>query len=200
MEEIELRGQAGDPELQLTTRSFNAAILGWKNSNATEAAQRAEALLARMIRRYKDGDERCRPDRVTINSVISVLAKSPQVDAAERARGFLDVMEDLGKLGDVIKPDRYSYNSVIDAYSRSSEPGAARSAQALFDRMQARYQQGDKGLLPDLITYTSLRLAWMASNESDAPENIRRIGIEILQEVDRQKKLASAAASRRHLS
>lgn len=198
MEEMELRGQAGDPELQLTTRSFNAAILAWKNSNETDAAQRAEALLARMTRRYKDGDERCRPDRVTINSVISVLAKSPQADAAERARRFLDFMENLSESGDVIKPDRYSYNSVIDAYARSSEPGAARSAQALFERMQARYQQGDKALLPDLITYTSLRLAWMASNESDAPGNVRRIGIEILQEVDRQKKLANSAAARRH--
>jgi hypothetical protein len=193
---MELRGQAGDPELRLSTRSFNAAILAWKNSNATDASQRAEALLASMTKRYKDGDEGCRPDRVTINSVISVLAKSPHPNSAERAHRFLDFMENLSKSGDIIKPDRYSYNSVIDAYARSTDPGAARSAQALYERMQARYEQGEKELLPDLITYTSLRLAWTASNDTDAQGRIRRIGIQILQEVDRQKKVASAAAEK----
>ena len=116
LDEIEVRGRVGDSELCLTTRSYNAAILAWKNSNCTDAPERAEALLKKMNARYKAGDEVCRPDRVTINSIIGVWARSHQPRAALRAEEFLQFMEKLYEAGDpMIKPDRYSYNTVIDA-------------------------------------------------------------------------------------
>ena len=115
LEELESRGRAGDPELSLTARSFNAAILAWKNSNAPDASERAEALLKKMTAIHKAGNKQCRPDRVTINSIIGVWAKkSPEEGAAARAKVFLDFLEELYESsGDPsIKPDRYSYNSV----------------------------------------------------------------------------------------
>jgi hypothetical protein len=63
---------------------------------------------------HKTGNKHCRPDRVTINSIIGVWAKkSPEEGAAARAREFLDFLEELYEsLGDLsIKPDRYSYNT-----------------------------------------------------------------------------------------
>lgn len=178
LKELETRCRAGDSELAPTTRSYNAAILAWKNSNATDAPQRAEALLKWMNDRYGAGDNACRPDRVTINSIISVWAKCQQEGASERAETFLKFMEDLYyEAGDqTLKPDTYSFNSVIDAYAWSSSQGAARRAEALYERMKQLYEAGDQDLQPDIITLTSLRNAWSRSEDAEAAGKIKHIG------------------------
>jgi len=184
--EMEQRGSAGDSELGLTTRSFNAAILAWKNSNVPEAPERAEKLLKRMNEKYKAGDEQCRPDRVTINSIIGVWAKSSQERAASRAEEWLVFLEKLDK------PDLFSYNSVIDAYSRSALPDATAKAQALYERMTVLYEAGESDLKPDLITLTCLRKTWMKSNDV---EGQRQVGKLILKEVERQHMAKRAASN-----
>ena len=70
--------------------------------------------------------------------------------------------------------------------------GAAMKAQALYERMQALYEAGED-LRPDIMTLTSLRKAWMASNDVNAQ---RRVGELILKEVDRQRKISQAAAAK----
>jgi len=195
LDELETRGRAGDSELCLTTRSFNAAILAWKNSNATDAPERAEALLKRMNEKYKAGDERCRPDRVTINSIIGVWAKSSQEGAAVRAEEFLQFMERNVKSGDPIKPDIYSYNSVVDAYSKSPADDSARRAQAVYDRMKALHEAGERDLRPDLITLTSLRKAWIESEDEEKEKFLRRTGELIFAELAWRKRINSASPS-----
>ena len=187
--ELESRCRAGDSELAPTTRSYNAAILAWKNSNATDAPQRAEALLKRMNDRYGAGDANCRPDRVTINSIISVWAKSRQEDAPQRADTFLNFMVKLYfEVGDdSLKPDSYSFNSVIDAYSSSSWPGAARRAEALYMTMKRLHEEGNRDLKPDIITLTSLRHAWVRSEDEDAHVKLKELRRLISKERSRGK-------------
>ena len=176
LQELETRRRAGDVELTPKTRSYNAAILAWMNSNAADAPQRAEALLKRMNERYKVGDEDCRPDRWTINHIISVWAKSGEENAPERAETFLNFMEKLYEAGDSsLKPDSITFNSVISAYSQSSSNGAAHRADALYERMQQLYEAGDKDLRPDICTLKSLHKCWSRSNCTEAPEKIKRI-------------------------
>ena len=176
LRELEDKSGAGDLELRPRTRSYNAAILAWKNSNEPDAPQRAEALLKRMNERYKSGDERCRPDRVTINSIISVWAKSGQENAPKRAEEFLHFMEQLWAQGDQsLRPDRYTYNAVIDAYASSCLKSSARRADELFKRMKELHDSGDKDLMPDIVTFTSLLSAWQKSNEPEAPEKIKQL-------------------------
>jgi pentatricopeptide repeat protein len=192
LKELETRCRAGDSELAPTTRSYNAAILAWKNSNSTDAPQRAEALLKRMNARYGAGDESCRPDRVTINSIISVWAKCRQEGASERAETFLKFMENLYyQAGDTsLKPDSYSFNSVIDAYSWSSSTGAAHRAEALYNRMKSLYEAGDPDLQPDIVTLTSLRNAWARSGDAEAPRKLKRIGY-LISKRRKQSRLAA---------
>jgi pentatricopeptide repeat protein len=188
--ELETRCRAGDSELAPTTRSYNAAILAWKNSNSTDAPQRAEALLKRTNERYGAGDETCRPDRVTINSIISVWANSCQEAAPERAEAFLRFMEKLYyEAGDEsLKPDSYSFNSVIAAYSSSSSPQAAHRAEALYETMKRLHEAGDRDLKPDIITLTSLRHAWRRSHDGEAEEKLKNLGLLISQERRRRRK------------
>jgi hypothetical protein len=187
--ELETRCRAGDRELAPTTRSFNAAILAWKNSNATDAPQRAEALLKRMNDRYGAGDANCRPDRVTINSIISVWAKSGQKEAPQRAETFLNFMVKLNAevSDDSLKPDSYSFNSVIDAYSSSSCPRAAHRAEALYETMKRLHEAGDRDLKPDIITFTSLRHAWVRSGDKNTHVKLKEVGKLISKERHREK-------------
>eukprot|EP00980_Cylindrotheca_fusiformis_P001461 scaffold345_cov134-Cylindrotheca_fusiformis.AAC.72 len=177
LNEMEQRHRAGDMELAPTTRSYNAAILAWKNSSAEDAPERAEALLKRMNERYGSGDQHCRPDRVTINSIIGVWARCRREGAPERAETFLRFMEHLYyDAGDVnFKPDNISFNTVIDAYSSSSSQDAAHRAHALYNRMKKLHESGDQELRPDISTLTSLRNAWDRSQCSEAQENARHI-------------------------
>lgn len=163
LDEMETKSLAGDSSLKPNTRSFNAAILAWKNSNSTDAPCRAEALLKRMNERYKSGDVNCRPDRVTINSIIAVWAKSSDPKGPSRAAGFLAFMESLYRQGeDNFCPDQYTFNTCIDAYARH---GDGHGAQSLFERMQ-ELARDDPSLKPSLITLTSLQTAWTKSPQT----------------------------------
>jgi hypothetical protein len=146
--------------------------------------------------RYGAGDGACRPDRVTINSIISVWAKSKQEGAAERAETFLRFMENLYyQAGDnSLKPDRYSFNSVINAYAWSPSQGVAHRAEALYERMKKLYEAGDKDLQPDLITLTSLRNAWARSEDAEAVRKLKHIGY-LISERRKQYRLANANAT-----
>ncbi len=196
--ELETRCRAGDSELAPTTRSYNAAILAWKNSNSFDAPQRAEALLKRMNERYGAGDRTCRPDRVTINSIISVWARSCQEGAPERAETFLRFMENLyNEAGDEsLKPDSYSFNSVIDAFSSRSSPEAAHRAEALYETMKRLHEAGDRDLRPDIITLTSLRHAWVRSGDANTEKKLKKIGALIYKERKEYRRIKKSSYSR----
>ena len=167
LDEMETRSRAGDASLQPNTRSFNAAILAWMNSNSTDAPHRAEALLKRMNERYKAGDNECRPDRVTINSIIAVWAKSSDPKGPRRAAGFLEFMESLYQQGEEnLRPDSFTFNSCIGAYAKHGDgPGA----HDLFERMQ-KLARKDPSLKPSMITLTSLLTAWKKSPQTQEAE------------------------------
>lgn len=185
LDEMESKSLAGDAELRLKTRSFNAALLAWKNSNDSEAPYRAEALLRRMNDKYKSGDEDCRPDQVTLNTIIACWAKVSALGssdiarhnctAAERAEAILTFMEMMFyKYGvDSMKPDSYSYNTVIDAYAKSGFP---RRADNVYNRMHKHFmERGDQDIRPDGYTFTALRSAWQRSKHPVAQIKLQKI-------------------------
>ena len=195
--ELETSCSSGDDDdLAVKTRSYNAVILAWKNSNATDAPQRVEALLKRMNDRYKAGNIDCRPDRVTINCIIATWAKSNQPGAQDRAETFLQFMETLYQAGDLtFKPDRYGFNSVLDAYANS---GQALRAEALYERMKELYKAGDKDLEPDLVTFTALHNAWRNCNEDNADQKVKEYS-RLIAERKRFDRSAAAAVPLSHV-
>jgi len=175
LDELEVRGRAGDVELSATSRSYNAVILAWKLSNCTEAPQGAEAILRRMNERYKTGDKGCRPDQVTINSIIGVWANSRQEGAAQRAETYLKFMEELyyEAEDESLKPDSISYNSVIDAYAWCPSGEGPHRAEEVYNRMQDKFlASGDHELQPNIVTLTSLTNAWSRSEDEEAKSKL----------------------------
>jgi pentatricopeptide repeat protein len=186
LDELEAAAGAGDPSLRPRARTYNAAILAWKNSGDPDAPRRAERLLRRMNDARKSGaDPDCRPDRVTLNSIIGAWASSPDDAGAVRAERFLRFMEGSASRGDVpsLEPDAFTYSTCITAYARRNR---LRDACRVFRRMRSRrLEQGgggfNGGLRPDRITAGMLRRALAASRRRSPgggdldPDEARRI-------------------------
>ena len=173
--EMMRKAEAGDPSLQPTTRSFNAAILAWKNARVSDGPLRAESLLRIMQER---NDTACRPDLVTYNSLVGAWATSRHAHAPQRAQTLLDLLEEQTMAGGVVglQPDRITYNSCIQAWARR---GAANEATALVERMmQWRSRDGYRPVHPDDTTLTSVRLAWSRCRPLDddaAEQELQRV-------------------------
>ncbi|KAL7578262.1 hypothetical protein ACA910_012680 [Epithemia clementina (nom. ined.)] len=171
--EMMRKAAAGDRSMQPNTRSFNAAILAWKNARVSDGPQRAEALLRIMNERYEAGDSACRPDLVTFNSLVGAWAKSSEHNAPERARNLLLLMENKTKSGELgLQPDRITYNSCLDAFARR---GQAQEATKILERMLNFRNLGYADVQPDHITLMALRMAWTRSEAPDADAQWQRI-------------------------
>jgi len=122
-----------------------------------------------------------RPDTYTYNTVIDVLAKSGERDAAEKATELLKRMEYLYKVQgrDEVKPDKFTYTSVINAWSKSREKGAARRAEQLvFDLIKGDdgdYADNDRIVKLDSSIYNALINCWAKSGEYGAEERAEEI-------------------------
>ena len=174
LDELYRRGLgAGDRQLLPNTRSYNAVLLGWRDSNATDAPQRAEALLKRMTEDNKISG--CDPDPVTLHLIMGTWAKSDKPGAAERAEKYLKLFFEGPE--PVFPSNPIAYNIAINAYANSNEPDAAMKADAVYQRMKERYDSGEKDLRPTIITLTSLRKAWSSSTDKQASEKLQQIKI-----------------------
>mmetsp|Transcript_17422 Transcript_17422/g.42318 ORF Transcript_17422/g.42318 Transcript_17422/m.42318 type:complete len:203 (-) Transcript_17422:152-760(-) len=172
LDELYRRGLGGgDRQLLPNTRSYNAVLLGWRDSNATDAPQRAEALLKQMTEDNKIAG--CDPDPVTLHLMMGTWAKSDQTGAAERAEKYLTLFFEGPE--PVFPSNPIAYNIAINAYANSNEPDAAMKADAVYQRMKERYDSGDEDLRPTVITLTSLRKAWSSSNDKNASEKLQQI-------------------------
>mmetsp|Transcript_121 Transcript_121/g.202 ORF Transcript_121/g.202 Transcript_121/m.202 type:complete len:563 (-) Transcript_121:271-1959(-) len=138
-----------DPSLKPTSINTSIIIDAWSKSNASDAAQRAEAWLDRAYTEA-DGDEERIPDQVCFNNVINAYA---QIGSAQKAEGILRRM---GTNTDLAKPDTISFNSTISAYARSDDTGANQKVDTLLAEMKQRHAQGDPFVRPDLFTYNAV--------------------------------------------
>jgi len=173
LSELWARAAAGDNSLKPTTRSYNAVLLAWKNSNVEQAPERAEALLNIMTERFKRGEGDCQPDTVTFNSILALHAKSSRADGAIKARKLLIFMENQCNTGEIrVEPDRISYNICITAFDRR---GDELSATEIFERMLRFNTSRREQIAPDQITLGCLRAPWTKSTLPDAQSQIARI-------------------------
>ena len=170
---IEVETSNEDPNLKLSTRSFNAAILAWKNCGDPKLAhEKSEALLKEMNKMYQDGKNHVKPDKCTINSYIDVLAK---VGKAQTADDFLQFMEKMYlKKGDVtLKPDIISFNTCLDAWSNyvGTDVNVKEKVDGLLSRLRLMMHH-QEDLKPDLITlYSILKANNLLQSIKDNPKN-----------------------------
>lgn len=142
-----------------TARMYTMAVDAWAKSNGgAAAARRAEALLERMDRLYRDGGgrhEALKPTTGIFNAVINAWARSREKIAPSRAEQILAWMEKLRDTGGEdldISPDKYTFNTVIHAYAKSGAKESAAKAHKILDNMNQMYREGNSSVKPDTIT------------------------------------------------
>lgn len=147
-----------------TARMYTMAVDAWAKSNGgAAAARRAEALLERMDRLYREGGgrhEALKPTTGIFNAVINAWARSREKIAPSRAEQILAWMEKLRDTGGEdldISPDKYTFNTVIHAYAKSGAKESATKAHRILDNMNQMYREGNSSVKPDTIT-VSFRL------------------------------------------
>lgn len=155
----------GDINIKPDIVSYGTVINAWAQSGAGRlAAQKAEAVLNKMVRLYEE-------DVVRANANANNGSNNKHATDGSSAKLVSQPFQN--------KPSIVAYNTVIKAWARSNTGKlGARRAQALLNRMGERYRDGtDKDLKPDLRTWNTVITAWAKSGEKFAgkeAENVLR--------------------------
>eukprot|EP00573_Skeletonema_grethae_P005857 CAMPEP_0201695326 /NCGR_PEP_ID=MMETSP0578-20130828/7331_1 /ASSEMBLY_ACC=CAM_ASM_000663 /TAXON_ID=267565 /ORGANISM="Skeletonema grethea, Strain CCMP 1804" /LENGTH=1306 /DNA_ID=CAMNT_0048181169 /DNA_START=426 /DNA_END=4346 /DNA_ORIENTATION=- len=165
-----------------TARMYTMAVDAWAKSNGgAAAARRAEALLERMDRLYREGGgrhEALKPTTGIFNAVINAWARSREKIAPSRAEQILAWMEKLRDTGGEdldISPDKYTFNTVIHAYAKSGAKESATKAHRILDNMNQMYREGNSSVKPDTITYNVVINAYAKSGGKGAAQEAEHL-------------------------
>ena len=146
-----------------STKTFNAVIDAWSKSSDENAAERAEAILVKML--DKDSRFGAIPNVITFNNVINAWSKSCNkkdgAQCGEQAERVFRRMMDLHSRSDnnEYKPTIVSYNVLMNAWANSMRTDSLENVERIFQEMlEAR-------LAPDNFSYSSLLMA--LANSSD---------------------------------
>ena len=156
------------------TSIFNRAFYALSKSGASDAPQRAEALLQQMRDLTTKGWDNVNPNVKTYNCLISTWANSRQPGAGRRAEELL--MESP-------EPNSRSFCAVMDAWSKSDDPGAADACLELFQHMKTLYACGCcENVKPTQIVYGTVISALARKGRANEAETVMR---ELLNEYER---------------
>jgi hypothetical protein len=168
---------------------------GWAKLASTEAAEKAEAMLNRMIQRStaekknmnavgsrKKRYQVVRPDTVVFNACINGWATSRDPRAGQKALELLDTMNELSATGDDehdTSPDIITYNTVLTCLSRCGDKNAGPKAEKIvkdFEKMQ-QVEDLDRApvIQPNTITYNTVLHCWAQSKLSYAASRAEKI-------------------------
>ena len=151
--------------------TFNFILGCWSKSMRPEALNQTLQLLTTCEEAFNNGNSEAKPDCVTINTVISKLARSSKKGSLELATELQRKMERQYQ----IKPDTISNNILIDCWSKSGRPNATKVVVDMLNRMELQFRKGNKNAKPDRYSYTSVMDAFIRSGGRDAGERCSEI-------------------------
>ncbi|KAL7562038.1 hypothetical protein ACA910_011081 [Epithemia clementina (nom. ined.)] len=159
--------------LRPTAHSYATVIYAWANSGGgTDAAQKASAILDRLLHARRNSKDAVRPDTVIFNAAIAAWASSGDPQCGTKADEILRQMQELHN--DVYhdcQPDVVTYNSVLSAWSRSGHINAAVQAERILKEMiLKRKEDPEKNPAPNVISYNTVLNAWSKSTLDGAQD------------------------------
>ena len=159
---------AKDPALSPDSKSYSMVVDAYAKIGDPE---HAEAVLLRLEKLWKSGNEKVKPNTILYNSVIDGWAKSGRRDAPKRAEAILQHMEQLSDQGHAgVRPNTISYSSVINAWAKSREKGAAERAETILNHMLKLQEDGREECRPNTTSFTTVIDAWARSKDRNAPQ------------------------------
>lgn len=144
-----------NPGVKPTAVTYTCVMTALSTCGHKNAAEEAEKLLARMIEKYEDGDEDCKPDVVAFTAAMSCWARSGKSQIVdEKALSLLERMKQLTAQGyDGVAPNALTYTSVLKALVKSQKPTAPSQAEQILEEMEAEFQAGNADVEPTTIHY-----------------------------------------------
>jgi len=169
--------------------SYTICINAYAKSKSKNAANRAEKLLQKMVKRFeRTGNIRFRPNQYTFGSVIALYTKNNAYEGAQNAERILQWLiglyekelnsfndEGNGTSTEYLKPSILHFMTVLLAYSSRRIRGAAVKAQKLLVQMENLYQAGNEDLKPTYKCFIICLDILVKSNEKDAAEKAEQV-------------------------
>ena len=172
--ELEQRGLSDLPrqKVKLDRAAYNAVLSAFvRAQECDDAAQRALAILKRMIDLADAGVAGVRPNVHSWNSVLKAMSRTREPDIPAKAEAVIGYMIREGG----VMPDRFSFTAVLNTYQRNPVPGSAARADAIVRQMQRLYLAGKIEDPPDTYHFTILLTCWSKSKEHVAAHRCRQI-------------------------
>jgi hypothetical protein len=146
-----------DETLKPDIVTYSTLLNALANSGEPRIAKRAEEILLRMLKDYKEDPSNVKPNTLCFNEVIYAWAKSRDEDASQRAEMVLRLMQDMYSTGNEdVKPNTRTFNVVLFALANSQEDDAPIRAELLLDQMKS----GNDAMKPDIVSYSTTISAW----------------------------------------
>jgi pentatricopeptide repeat protein len=145
--------------------AFSSVLYAWSKSRNPHAAERAEAILVRMLQLYLSGELDQPPNVYCYTNVLLSLAHSKKAGSADRALQILRSMQQNHAEASetMAAPNLISYNTVINAFANEIGRVAARDdvdlmMEQVFDLLQEliSLEETNPRLRPDEWTYISV--------------------------------------------
>jgi pentatricopeptide repeat protein len=131
------------------------------------ASRKAECVLHFMLKEYKCGRSKIRPDGGMYNKVMHAYAMQGM---PERVEDLLQLMCDEYDGGDELAtPNVRHYTTLLLAWQTANVSEAPVRSEAIVAKMHKMYESGTLPTCkPDVITYTSVLHSWSISHRQDA--------------------------------
>ncbi|KAL3938776.1 MAG: hypothetical protein SGBAC_006385 [Bacillariaceae sp.] len=159
-------GRAPKPDLY----TFSSVLFAWSKSKAPHAANRAEAILVRMLEMYLSGELDQPPNVYCYTNVLACIAQSRQRGSSQRALQILRSMQTNQSNNkashNAAAPNLFSYNTVVNAIANEIGRMAGRGDDVtnktvesmmtqVFDLVQELIDLGERDpkMKPDDTTY-----------------------------------------------
>jgi hypothetical protein len=166
-----------DPQVLPNKRSYNLLLYSLANapSSVEDAPERAEAVLERMLSRYRihqqkieaarrvDANvrifENFKPDLNSFNQVIGAWARGRRPGYEGRMERIYDLLLEWSDELDV-QPDRDTFNAIMGGWLKSDDRDAITKIQDTFQAMEESYKNGNKSARPDEVAINTLHVAF----------------------------------------
>ena len=173
---LERMQKTGNVDVEPDTLSFNIVIHAWSRRREPFAANRAEAILARMQELYEAGNTDVKPTPfVSILPYLLGQKVGIRLQRSKPRRSFSACKSFTKQAIPDVKPDTISFNAVLSAWANSRDPSAAKRTEAILEYMQELYDAGNVDVKPNTICFNSAISAWAKTGDPAAVKRAEAI-------------------------
>jgi pentatricopeptide repeat protein len=175
------------------SKSYLTVLKAYANSNASDAADKAQEFLRELEDNYRRGEDgtTTKPTVRMYSQLLVAWGNSPKSDAAFRAEKLFwqllrqednnddddddnDDDDSIGiGVGIGVLPDTATFNCVLRAWSKSFEGGAAERAESFLQKVQEEHSHSGE-ISIDPISHLHLIYAWAHSRRRKAPREAEK--------------------------